>query len=292
MPPKKELFRPFESKLVVRRSGSRDVDVLEWKQIENRGFFRPSGASPEIVWCYADIRLHRLRHIYRVVPLNELGEVPTRSWLLCNMKAQGVILEDSKRGANWKLSFDWPGVPLAFLQAPLQFFIESAAQTIRENTAEWERVSKWAYDDEGSCFWAQVSWKRGSQQEWLLLVRALFQMALLKSNASGLKGWPIFVMQRPNHNFSLLRMSKSRFYSPRIWELLACAEKYFEARVDHRLFGTLSLSAFHFYWYPPPISAEKPTQHELIEAIELWREFGRKSGQLSQVEACLRQLLK
>ncbi|RYX82305.1 hypothetical protein EON83_20140 [bacterium] len=313
MPPKEELFVPFEHELEVRKSVN--CDVLEWKQIEGRLFFRPKGVSPEITWFHHRVyssdqdgrdgfaRLvsyfYRRGDFCRIVPLDEISEIPSLSWLLCsatgqcwllcNMMAEERNWEEVARWASWTPRFDWTGDRLAFLLAPHSFFIEKLTQSINENGGELVQVIKWLMDDGKYDFWSRVSWRRGHKDEWLVLINAL--LLLINSNESPLRlsAWPIFIIRKPKYNLPILRMSKksyARFFPAPVWELLKYAENYFEPRIDYR-------NSFLGSFEAPDIivPVEEPTSHELMGAFEIWREFGRKSGQVAEVEACLSQLL-
>lgn len=88
-----------------------------------------------------------------------------------------------------------------------------------------------------------------------------------------------------------MRGNAQKEFPDSVWNLLALTEKYFGATVDYNYLTNIKRNFYSGVFRPKLIRAQVPTQHELMAALDLWREFGRKSGQLPQVEACLNQLL-
>jgi len=74
-------------------------------------------------------------------------------------------------------------------------------------------------------------------------------------------------------------------------ELSSLVQKHFGATADWRRSRRDVEGPFSSGVFAPTVEALPPSQHELMEALALWREFGRQSGQLARVEELLRELL-
>ncbi len=76
-------------------------------------------------------------------------------------------------------------------------------------------------------------------------------------------------------------------------KLAALAQQHFGAMVDYSQWRIKRArrSPFLPLLVNPAVTVTHPSQHERMEALELWRDFGRRSGQLARVEELLRELL-
>ncbi len=238
----------------------------------------------------------RYSHSYHRWVLFSYDRDADEVWLLPHFSrvACGLIRQGSNRGTNWKVCFDWKGDYASFVSAPLEFFVQSANRAIEDRPELWQRSLQWTHLGPVARFWSCVSWKAGSKEEWQELMRALFQLVLSRLPLDASHHWAPFRLIHPRFAFAPLRMSRGprqKDFPQAVWPLIALADKYFGAVVDYSHKIASRKGPFVPLFVPRNIKALHPTQHELMVAVDLWRDFGRKSGQLAQVEACLRQLL-
>jgi hypothetical protein len=309
VPPKEELLKPFEnvSSFWYRRKRV----TLEWQIFGEYGLFsRPHNAEHEFLWSHAmfttpredeqeyvtEFLSRRYLHSYVRWLLFSYGRDEDEVWLRPHHSraAFGLVRQGSNRGTNWKVLFDWKGDHASFASAPLEFFVQSANSAIEDKPELWQRSLEWTHLSSDARFWSCVSWKAGNREEWKALMRALFQLVLSRLPLDASHHWAPFRLIHPRFAFAPLRMSHGplqKDFPETVWPLLALADHYFGAVIDYSHKIASAKGPFVALFIPGNIKALHPTQHELIEALNLWRDFGRKSGQMSQVEACLKQLL-
>jgi len=311
MPPKDELWRPFENTVTVL-DGEKEV-VLEWFGTDDYFWFRPHGAPVEMLWftptnITSDPTgrgfkvIHRYgegavksfyskRDYFRAIRLSTQFKAPDGSWLALQPTKVGLVLSEVRQKANWNTAA-FQILPLEFVHNASLLDLEPAVKSaIEADREEWQEVVRWAQMDDEERFWSLVSWERGSPQEWMALMRALLQIAVTGEN-SPLRGlWPMRIPSRESLLFpEPLRMNQreSRGVAN---EVSSLAQKHFGAAVDWRYSRRDVEGPFSSWLIAPRVEALPLSQHELMEALALWREFGRGSGQLARVEELLRQLL-
>lgn len=319
MLPKKELFRRFEDVVEIEIDG--EVRVFEWLNLAGRFWFRPHNAPVQLLWvCFVDLNvlqstpirnphgqgrgnrvvdmiwpsLRRGRFFrYACVPKN--SGAPSGSWVALRLGGSCVVLPGERQRANWNVVFPWPGEREAFLHAPLDVLEAEVERAISNAPQEWQEAVAWAQMDGEARFWSLVSWKRGGELEWKFLVRALLQLELHRKPRQDNFGWEVFAMDKPRFAFGPLRMTKHLFmnqgFAPSVWQLLEVVEEHFGAKINYS----------RYRGFMPPFSssprnstlirASCPSHHELMQALDLWRDFGRRSNQLARVEELLRELL-
>lgn len=311
MPPKEELFKPFASVFKFKFKG--ETVSIEWKSAKGGLIFRPHGADKELLWFVPEFWFleepwhpteltqnrkgmawtYEYEQFFRLVPI-ENDDMPAESWFVLRPDASGVSCQKYKQWANWKADLFWEEGNSKFLHAPLRQIQGITERAIESNTREWLRACEWAQQDEETRFWSIVNWQHGDAQEWKLLMHAAMQIASLADEKEK-HDWGIFVLEKPRFQFARLEMGRGRNNHPtpkRLAPLLTTLENYFRPRIDYSRSGSRWKPPFYSLLRPSRIRGSKPgSYHELMEAIELWRDFGRKSGQLPQVEACLRELL-
>lgn len=98
---------------------------------------------------------------------------------------------------------------------------------------------------------------------------------------------------KPRFAFARLQMARGRsgYSTPARLAPLLELLKFFRPRIDYSRSGCRWKPPFYSVLRPSQITGAKPNSHELMQALDLWRDFGRQSGQLARVEELLRELL-
>ncbi|BCM93087.1 hypothetical protein IAD21_04975 [Abditibacteriota bacterium] len=311
MPPKEELFRPFETSFEFKVKA--ETQLIEWKNTEGGLTFRPRGAASDFIWFIPEfwfaeepyrhkselgynrhlIGFYEHKQFFRLIA-SKHNALAGESWLVLRPDACGIICGTYPQRANWKANLNWDEGNTQFLSAPLDVIQRQAALAIENEPIEWQRVCEWAQLGNDERFWSVVFWQCGDPQQWKNLMHAAIQIASVGDEVAKEHTWGIFVLEKPRFAFAPLRMGRGRNNHPtplRLAPLLELLEKHFRPRIDYSRSGCRWKPPFYSVLRPTPIRGAKPSAHELMASLDVWREFGRKSGQLPQVETCLRQLL-
>jgi hypothetical protein len=310
MPPKEELFRRFENTVNVF-DGEEEV-VLEWCGGTVYFWFRPFGAPIEMLWfgsfttswdsygASADrIRQHgegavkilwSRRLFFRVVWLSEKLDAPEKSWIALQPKRVGLVLDGEGRYGNWNTAAFQTLSLEQVQQGPFSVLEDVIKCSMKADLEEWRELIQWAQLDDEARFWSLVSWERGSPQEWMALMHALLQL-WVRSEGLNREVWRVSSFGREIPPFPVPLRTNQYGLKQTINELIVLPQQYFNAMVHFSRSRTNIRGAFICPLLTPVLKVEQPTNHELMQALDVWRDFGRRSNQLARVEELLRELL-
>jgi len=321
MPPKDELLRRFENTTPASQ-GKANV-VLEWKAVIGKElgaacflWFRLRGnpietlffnvvqwdsmdscASPEEAQRFAEYSVSNswlAKNFYRVVWLPDTVPDAPKSWVALRPEGAGLVTGEGEHYANWNspkfavMSFDF------VRDAPQNVLKNWIERAIEADSAHWQRAVRWALLTPEGRFWLLVSWEQGNESQWMALIRALLQLDAPREPSENPISRQVDVdwgLTLPTLPVPLqLDLQGSRIQP---YELVELARDHFGATVNYsewRIKRHIRMP-FSPMLRNPQVAVSHPTHHELMEALDLWREFGRQSGQLARVEELLGQLL-
>ena len=308
MPLKEELFTSFGNTFKFSAQG--EQHIIEWRNTQGGVSFRPQGCDGKLIWFVPEFwfdesddkwalqnnrqiaGVFEHKHFFRLVAFDD-GAFPSSIWLVLRPDASGLICQSYPQRANWKPRWQWKENHQEFLLASHDVLLSEAKKSIENDSVEWQRAYDWAQQSDDERFWSIVSWQYGSAQQWKDLVRAAIQIASLGDEHVKQHEWGIFVLEKPRFTFARLQMGCGRNNHPtplRLAPLLDLLE-FFRPRIDYSRSGCRWKPPFYSILRPARIQGSKPSSHELMQALDLWRDFGRQSNQLPRVEELLYELL-
>ncbi len=309
MPPKEELFRRFENVVETRRKRRRPTLRLTWRRFGIHVFVREEEQDENFVYTitlpgyalvdsqWPDKSIHDfLRDSFfwpsfqRVIQLpNLIAEQENVLWMHVYWNGTVVVAPSGLKRGVWRCAKPSQEERKMWFHGEHVAIQNELLHLYDSHREEWKAAMQWAQWSDEERFWSLVSWERGNQDEWCQLVQAAFGLGLVRRQTKPDRvSWPMFLLYSPRFPQAPLQIEKRSFWpSAPVWELLRLAQQRFGARVNYNW----SRMPPHEALNPPRVQALRPSQHELMQALDLWRDFGRKSGQLSRVEELLRELL-
>ncbi len=237
-----------------------------------------------------------LGNFQRLIPIDSKFVGPAMCWGAVSLTACGIMYCSIWRQANWDAKIEWKGDEREFLNAPLDVVQGLVNHSIESNEQEWTRVVEWSKLNSEARFWSLVSWQRGNKDEWESLIRAAISLAIKKGKIRHPVGWQIQVAKEAVSSCEPLQLEKrmvAHDLSPdSIIRLVELLQPYFDATINYNRLGAALKNPFPWFSTSVIIGAKPFTSHhELMQALDLWRDFGRKINQLVRVEELLRELL-
>ena len=300
-----DLFAPFPDQLELSpRARVPEPLGVEWASGFGDLFFRPQGANPEMLWCVlgrgaptkrplSSARLKTLntylsaayagRTFFRVVPLSDGDD-----WALVRPKRALVKSLWQKKGAiwQWSASFPAPQGQLEWLSQPLNWFEEwlpdpRALQAPRE-------FARWSDDDR---MWLPLSRDAAARAQWNLLTPALQKLSYSALNPS-VQSWHLFGQNGTGAPIYPLYQLQKHPLAHSILALASALQETYPLHYQSALWRGIGVRGKKSKHIAPSYKAARPSQHEVMEAALLWRDFGRKSGESARVETALNELLR
>lgn len=309
MPPKEELFKSFDNHVETRRKRRRPTLRLTWRRFGIQVFVREEEQDESFVYIitpphyarvdsqWPDKSIHDfLRDSFfwpsfqRVIQLPDLiAEQQSVLWMHVYWNGTVVVAPSGLKRGVWRCAKPSQEERKMWFHGEHVAIQNELLRLYDSHQEEWKAAMQWAQWSDEERFWSLVSWERGSQNEWIELVYTSFQLAFLRYRKRDTVRSSVFMLDSARFRQSPLQLEKSSFWPPApVWELVQLASKHFVARINYDCLRTPPNED----WMPRPrVAASRPSQHELMQALDLWRDFGRKSGQLSRVEELLRELL-